>query len=58
MKATVDGEKEYETLTDKIVGYTKDPEKADANQWSGYWCRGTRKLYHCRKEQEHCVISD
>lgn len=46
LKAAVDGEKAYDTLTlddrtsyDKIVGYMKDPAKADANQWSGYMSR-------------------
>jgi putative aldouronate transport system substrate-binding protein len=46
IKAVVDGEKEPETLTlddltqyQKIQGYLEDPEKADANQWSGYMSR-------------------
>ncbi|WP_445505954.1 extracellular solute-binding protein [Niallia sp. 03190] len=46
LKAVVDGEKDFETLTlddrtsyQKIEGYLKDPAKADANQWSGYMSR-------------------
>ncbi|WP_438349799.1 ABC transporter substrate-binding protein [Paenibacillus sp. FA6] len=46
LKATVDGEKEVDTLTlddrtsyNNIVEYLKDPTKADANQWSGYTSR-------------------
>ncbi|MWV42183.1 extracellular solute-binding protein [Paenibacillus sp. HJL G12] len=46
LKAAVDGEKKVDTLTlddrtsyNKIMEYLKDPEKADANQWSGYTSR-------------------
>lgn len=46
LKAVVDGEKDPQTLSiddrasyEKIKGYLKNPEKADANQWSGYMSR-------------------
>ncbi|WP_017686988.1 extracellular solute-binding protein [Paenibacillus sp. PAMC 26794] len=65
LKATVDGEKEYETLTlddrtsyDKIVGYMKDPEKADANQWSGYMSRmvGAKLMAETKVNDVHPVF--